>query len=206
MTRPNPWRSGALGQSNQLGLPAWQGQSRPITCLGNPGTETWSCGLSHLPFATATSPAQASPSFIWTLIPTSPPASQLLDFLQRSTLCTAPALTLSSPAHSPHVALQQPWEKSQVLQPNIQGRACSGPHLPLQHHVSLHPQTTVLPSPQMSPATMPLGLCMGCSFCLEQLPSLGSLACSFALCKISNVTTLFLLCLVSSCLSPQPYS
>lgn len=109
MTRPNSWRSRALGQSNQLGLPAWQGQSHPITCLGNPGTETWSCGLAHLPFATAASPAQASPSFIWTLIPTSPPASQLLDFLHRSTLCTAPALTLSSLAHSPHLAPQQPW-------------------------------------------------------------------------------------------------
>lgn len=198
-THPNPWRSGAHGQSDPLGLTARQGQSRPITCLGNPGTERWKCGVSHLPFAMAT--AQASPSLIWTPIPTSPQASQLLDFLHQSLLCTAPALTLPSPAHSPHVAPQQPWEKSQGLQPNIP--ACSGPHLSLQRHISLHPQTTVLPSPRMSPATMPLGLCMGYSFCLEQLPSLGSLGCSSSLCKISNITSLFLLCLVSSP-SPQP--
>lgn len=202
-THPNPWRSGAHGQSDQLGLTARQGQSRPITCLGNPGTERWRWGLSHLPFAMATAmaPAQASPSLIWPLIPTSPPASQLLDFfLHQSTLCTAPALTLPSPAHSPHVAPRQPWEKYQGLQPNIP--ACSGPRLSLQHHISLHPQTTVLPSPRMSPATMPLGLCMGYSFCLEQLPSLGSLGCSSSLCKISNITSSFLLCLVSS--SPSP--
>lgn len=146
--------------------------------------------------APAPAPAQASPSLIWTLIPSSLLAS---GFSLPVRATHGPSADPALP-HSPHVAPQQPWEKSQVMQPNSQGPACSGPHLPLQCPISLYPpQTRCLPSPRRSPTTMP----PSCAFFLAQLPSLSSPECSSSPCKMSNIASLVLLCLVSS-LSPQP--
>lgn len=85
---------------------------------------------------------QASPSLLWALTPAAlwPPSFW---FLTSNLFCTHPGAAPVPPEHSPPMAPQRTWEKSQDLKPDIQGPVCSAPHLPLQLHISLLPQNHI---------------------------------------------------------------
>lgn len=105
----------------------------------------------------------------------------LLSILQMPQCC--PCL---SPAHSPPVGPQHPWEKSQ-------GPVSSAPHWQL--HILLLPKNHI-PLPSLKEPHYDVPGPLHKLFFLPGTASLGSLECSFSLFKISNITSLLSLCLI----------
>lgn len=139
--RPHHRRSGARrGPATGLRLPARPGPSR--------GAQRGSRGLPHLSVPTPQPqlrphPLLSGPSL--SPLPSSLPASSFSPPVHAT---HAPQCRCPSAAHRPLVAPRTPWEMSRAPQPENQGVACSGPHLPLQLHI--------LPLPSNQTALRPL--------------------------------------------------